>query len=439
MVAREVDARTVTAGTGTGCGDRFAWLVACGAACLALAGKIFVVLSFPVLRAPFTYEYEGIADNILSGRGFLFPHLGLEYLSMRPLFVYVCVAVYWLTAHSHLAMLVVQAAISGLAVLVTFLIARRLAGATVAWVAALLIAIEPALVYYDVTRIHPLGLQTLLLSLVVLAFLRLLSAPSGSTTFLAGLATGMAIYERGTPIVFAPVGLIFAMASHRTRHLPWLRMVMIFVIGAAVVLSPWIVRNYRVYGRFVLVMTADPELLWIGNNPNATGLLVTGSGKPMFDAAPEAFRAQILAGDERSQQQLFWNEFVRFVTSEPGRTLDLFVKKLYYFWWFSPQSGREHPQLLFLLYMPVYAVILFAALWGFGLGLCYKPREFSLLFLFLLAISAGQSLFFVEGRHRLAVMPVLLVPGAVGLGDLASRVQRLMAVRRTSGDYGTKR
>jgi hypothetical protein len=159
----------------------------------------------------------------------------------------------------------------------------------------------------------------------------------------------------------------------------------------------------------------------------------------MFDAAPEAFRAQILAGDERSQQQLFWNEFVRFVTSEPGRTLDLFVKKLYYFWWFSPQSGREHPQLLFFLYMPVYAVILFAALWGFGLGLCYRRREFSLLLLFLLAISAGQSLFFVEGRHRLAVMPVLLVPGAVGFGDLASRVQRLMGVRRTNDDYRTKR
>lgn len=423
---------TLTSGTGTGRGDRFAWLVACGAACLALAGKIFVVLSFPALRAPFTYEYEGIADNILSGRGFLFPHLGLEYLSMRPLFVYVCVAVYWLTAHSHLAMQAVQAAISGLTVLVTFLIARRLAGAAVAWMAALLIAIEPALVYYDVTRIHPLGLQTLLLSLMVLAFLRLLSAPNGSTAFLAGLATGMAIYERGTPIVFAPVGLIFAMVSHRTRRLPWLRMVMIFVIGAAVVLSPWIVRNYHVYGRFVLVMTAGPEMFWIGNNPSATGLLVTELGQPMVDAAPEAFRARLLMLDELSQQEFFWNESLNFVSTAPGRALSLVARKFYYFWWFSPQSGREHPRLAFQLYKPLYAFVLLFAVWGGVLGLSRLPREYALLLLFLITISLAQSLFFAEGRHRLALMPILMVPCAVGLNDLVGRVGKLVGGRRLS-------
>jgi hypothetical protein len=203
-------------------------------------------------------------------------------------------------------------------------------------------------------------------------------------------------------------------------------MVILFGLGALLILLPWLVRNYIVYGSPVFVTTAGPELLWIGNNPRATGFAVTSSGQTMLEAAPDAFRAQLLAADELTQQQFFWNEFLRFVTNHPWRVLNLFVKKFYYFWWFSPQSGREHPPWALLLYRPVYACALLAAMWGFIVGFHRDNRhEFILLLLFLVIISLGQSLFFVEGRHRLALMPALLVPGTVGILDVVIRARNV--------------
>lgn len=396
---------------------------------MAVLVRIFIVFTFPNLRFPLTYEPEWIADNILAGRGPLVPHLGQEYLVMRPLFVYLSATVYWLTGHSHLAMLIVQAILSGLTVLVVFLIGWRLGGPVIARLAALFTALEPTLVYYDVTRIHPLGLEGMLLSLVLLTFFRLSINSDWTTFLLAGLAVGAAIYQRGTVVFFVPVGLVLVGYWHRLAVLHWIRLVLLFGLGALLILSPWLVRMYVERDKPLLVTTLVPELLWIGNNPNATGSMVTDSGQTMLEAAPEAFRAEFFAADEPTRRRLLWGEVRRFVTTYPWGTVTLFLKKVYYFWWFSPQAGREHPSWALPLYKPVYALALLAAVWGFIVGFHRENRDrFVLLLLFLLMMSFGQSLFYVEGRHRTALMPAMLLSGTVGILELVSRARRARAI-----------
>ena len=399
--------------------------IALGLASLAVLGRVVIISAFPALRVPYTYEPEVITENILAGRGFLFPHFGLEYRAVRPLFVYLCVAVYWLTDHSHVAVLAVQAVLSGLTVFTGFLIGRHLAGPATAGLAVSFTAVEPALWYYDVTRIHPLGLEALLLCLVVLSFLWLSVTPHWTAFLLAGAAAGAAIYQRGPVIFFLPAGLILVGYWHRLGFFHWIRGIILFGLGSLLILSPWLVRTYTVYGRPV-ISTAVPELFWVGNNPNATGSAVTASGQTMLDAAPDAFRSRILsAPDEETQQRLFRDELVRFVTSHPWQAFTLFVKKVYYFWWFTPQAGREHPPWALSVYKPLYFWALLAAVWGAVVGLRgIRQRQFVLLLLFLLTVSMGQSLFYVEGRHRLALMPLLLHPAAVGVLDLVSRARR---------------
>lgn len=399
-------------------------LVALAIAGVAVLDRLLVIAAVPGLRTPLTYEYEWIADNILAGRGFLFPHLGQEYLSMRPLFVYLCVAVYWLTDHSHIAMLVVQAIVSGGTTLVIYTLGRRLGGQATAAVAAVATAVDPALVYYDVTRIHPLGLQALLLSVALLAFVALVDTPRWTVVLSAGLATGAALYERGTIVFFVPAALLLVKLWHGLPLRSWGRMIIVFGIGVLVIHAPWLIRNSVVYGKPVFLMTASPELLWIGNNPNATGTALGNSGRPMLDETSQVLREKIFAADELTQQQIFRGELLRFITTQPVSALKLFMRKFYYSWWFSPQSGREHPSWALPLYKPAYALILLAALWGSLVGFARAGRLYVLtLLLFLLAISLGQSLFFVEGRHRMALMPVVLLLAATGALDLFRRAR----------------
>ena len=44
--------------------------------------------------------------------------------------------------------------------------------------------------------------------------------------------------------------------------------------------------------------------------------------------------------------------------------------------------------------------------------------------MFLFAVSAVQSMFFVEGRHRVVIVPILLVALAYGIVDLLRRFSR---------------
>ena len=392
---------------------------------LAVVVRLVPVLLVPRLHSPLTYEYEWIADRILAGEGFRFPHLGLDYLSMRPVFVYLCVAVYWLTGHSHAAMLAVQALVSGVTALVAYTLAKQLGGERAAVVAGIATAIEPALVYYDITRIHPVGLHTLLLSLVVLAFVHAAQSPRPRLLLTAGVAVGVAFLERGTPIVFAVVALSLIGYWRRYTALQALRTVALVSAGVVVVVSPWAFRNYGVYGTPVVAMTAGPELLWIGNNPNTTGTTMTEAGQTMLEAAPAHFRAQVLAADELTQQRLFLERFRAFVLENPTRAAALYLKKLRTFWWFGTQEGREHPGWALMVYRPLYGVWLLTATWGFVVGLrSSNARSFVLLLAFLAAVSMAQSLAFVEGRHRVVVVPMLLVAGACAVVRIAARLDR---------------
>ena len=398
---------------------------AAACAILAVLVRIAVVVAVPAFHAPLTYEYEDIADNILDGRGFLFPHLGNDYLSMRPLFPYLCAAVYWLSGHSHFAMQVVQALFSGATTVVALRLGHALGGPLVGGLTAVVVALDPALVYYDVSRIHPLSLHALLFAASALAFVRIVEHATLARLIWAGTVVGVASLERGTMAMLVPLGLLFWKAAAGVPWRRWLTAAALVIGVVAATATPWLLRNVVVYGQPVVVMTAGPELLWIGNNPRATGTALGPTGRPMLEEAPAEFRERILAAGELEQQRLFQAAAVRFITEQPGEAASLWVRKFFYAWWFSPSSGREHPGWAMPLYAPYYALIALLAAGGVVLGLQGGPRlTIAMVVSFLVTVSAGQAVFFVEGRHRLVLMPVLLTFAVYGATRLTPRFRR---------------
>lgn len=399
--------------------------LAAACAVLAIFVRLAAIFAVPAFQAPLTYEYEEIAANLLAGRGFLFPHLGHDYLSMRPVFPYLCAAVYWLTDHSHFAMQVVQALLAGATAMATLRLGTALGGALVGGVTALAVAVDPALVYYDVSRLHPLSLHALLFVASALAFVRIVEHATVGRLLWAGIIVGVASLERGTMAALVPLGLLFWKMRAGIPWRRWLVASALVIVAAAATHVPWTVRNLVVYGHPVFVMTAGPELLWIGNNPLATGTALGPAGLPMLEEAPRDFRDQILAAGELEQQRLFRDAYVQFIAEQPGAAAALWARKFFYAWWFSPASGREHPAWATPLYTPYYALIALLAIAGVVLGLRRGPRlTIAMLVSFLLAVSAGQAVFFVEGRHRVVLMPLLLVFAVYGASRLTPRSAR---------------
>jgi uncharacterized membrane protein YhhN len=85
-------------------------------------------------------------------------------------------------------------------------------------------------------------------------------------------------------------------------------------------------------------------------------------------------------------------------------------------------------------------VELAAALIGAGVLLGKPRRRYAIaLVAFLLTVSAAQSAFFVEGRHRLAMMPALLVLSAAGAAAVARSLRNSRVAARASRAVGNAR
>jgi len=104
--------------------------------------------------------------------------------------------------------------------------------------------------------------------------------------------------------------------------------------------------------------------------------------------------------------------------------------KFLHFWWFAPQTGIRYQAIWFWIYGAYYVAVLACAALGVA-ALRRLPRESVeqaiLVAVFLLGLSTLQSLYYVEGRHRWAVEPMLLIISGGGIASVAARRTRVRA------------
>jgi 4-amino-4-deoxy-L-arabinose transferase-like glycosyltransferase len=326
-------------------------------------------------------------------------------------------------------MLLQIAAGAGIAVVAAAL-AERLFGGWIAGAAAgLLVAFHPGLALYAAAKAHPLTFDALFFTLALLQFMRLGERPTLGRALQLGAVIGVGMLSRSTIAIFFPVGAVwlFVTAPRGAR-----RTVVggLFAAGAlaALILLPWSVRDALVQHRPVFLLTTTGEDFWDGNNPFATGHSYIDAGHTVIDALPPDEAADLRRQpDEVAQSQWFMDRARAFIRDNPAAFVRLTVSKFFHFWWFAPQTGVLYPRAWFRLYMAYYVGILLLALAGaWRLAGARGVAPALLLCAFLFALSALQSLYYVETRHRWAIEPMVL---AVSGGGAAALIER----RRGSG------
>jgi hypothetical protein len=184
---------------------------------------------------------------------------------------------------------------------------------------------------------------------------------------------------------------------------------------AWLVVSPWLIRNHRFYGRPFHFLSTVGMNLWIGNNPYASGSTLSVDGEPILDIASREFLTLLSQSSEMEQNDYFRRKAITYMVAHPWRTVQLYGKKLLAFWWFSPQSGLWYSRSWLRLYQIWYVGLLLFV--GIGLWAVWGRKGWdrvSIIPLFGCSIALCQSLFFVEGRHRWEVESLLVVVAAHG-------------------------
>ena len=161
-----------------------------------------------------------------------------------------------------LAVRLLQAAMGVGVLLLVYLIARRVAGVRAGLLAIALAAVYPPFVQAGGDLMTE-ALYTLLFTLTVWLALTCVEEPRLRRFLLFGLSVGLSALVRPAGILWTLFPLAILLVLRRTPLRDVARWGAVAALGAVLVLTPWWVRNYAIYQRFVPFNTSSANPLLV--------------------------------------------------------------------------------------------------------------------------------------------------------------------------------
>jgi 4-amino-4-deoxy-L-arabinose transferase-like glycosyltransferase len=321
------------------------------------------------------------------------------------------------------AVKIAQVLVGSLCILLIAMCARQAAGDAGAVAAAWLAAVYPPLAWISGYVLAETLYCALALGTVWLLQRALRCGRSRLGLVLgAGIAAGAAVLTKEAMLFFVPLAVAWLLSRRRLRAAGF------FCLGVALVLTPWIARNYAVYGRFVLTAPHGGITFWTGNNA-----LSTGEGdlaaNPVMARARVGFEAQHEGASAAELDAAYYADAFGFIRREPARWIALLGRKLVYTFLPIGPSYRLHSTLYFATSLVSYVLLLCAAIAGIG-RLVADRRWADGWAMWLLAASAVlvSVVFFPQERFRIPVIdPTLVICAAAWVASLAPVSRRLPA------------
>ncbi|HEX2266391.1 MAG TPA: glycosyltransferase family 39 protein, partial [Solirubrobacterales bacterium] len=328
----------------------------------------------------------------------------------------------------------VLAAIGALSVLFAYLIGRRLWSRGAGLIAALVVAIYPALLEYQgMLMSEPLAAT--LLSGGVLAVLWAWDEGAGwGRWLLAGAVFGALALHRPEYLAIGVLiaAVIFAREARGDRRRSLLRAA-VFLGALVLVVAPWTIRNAVALDRFVPISTGGGQVLFAGTylpsdgNPEKVGAEVVARNPDLFQPqdAERLRLEQILArlaadrhpGMETDQalSKMGKEQLRDGVTEEPIEYAGFVAAKVWRIWSQGPRDVMQEP-----VWKVLHWALVALGLLGLALLAWRRRWEALLIATIFLAITALSALLVASPRRVLVLVPLLGALASVGLARLAS-------------------
>jgi len=245
----------------------------------------------PCLRKDALYadarDYHRLAVSLLDGRGFA-RSKGKPTSSRPPGLSFALAAFYRVAGPDPMAAKYLQAVVSGLTVLIVFLLGRTLFGPRGGLVAAGITAIHPLLIA-TTAWLCAETLYLAVLGLFLLLQVQLVDRADGWRALAAGVLGGAATLLRPSHLALMLLVPLWALLVYRNRGRA-ARITALIAIGWALLVLPWSARNYLVQGQFTLVSCNAGYNLWWGSCKQLGGerleaVVHPGMSELEFDAA----------------------------------------------------------------------------------------------------------------------------------------------------------
>lgn len=324
---------------------------------VALAIRLVVVcFVYPYWLNPkrdyyeFGYEPGRVARSLALGQGFSNPLHGTTgptalVMPVYPLLLAGCFKLFGIYSKgAAIAILSLNSLFSALTCVPVFLIGLRSSDQRTARIAAWLWALFPNAIYFSANWMWASCLTTLFLTLLVLAVLYLQESSSKRAWIGFGLGCGVASLTE--PNVMSVLPFLGAWACDRLqrREQGWFAPASLAALAFLAVVSPWFLRNYEVFHRFIPFRDGLGLELYVGNN-GYTAHWANGSIRPSNSPTELAEYAQSgeLAYMAHKRQQA-----LTFIKAHKAWFLGMTLRRILYLWtgfWSFRQTYLEQEPL----------------------------------------------------------------------------------------------
>jgi hypothetical protein len=416
--------------------DSFFWMVAIGF--LLRLGAILVLHTYRYRSAEghfdFGYEMGRIAASIASGYGFSNPfQMPTGPTAWEPpLYPYLTAGIFRLfgiySNASAFVLLTINSFFSALTAIPIYLIGKRTFGYTVALWSAWMWAVLPFTMYWSTKWVWETSLSALLLAVIFLGALKLQEVRGLRLWALFGALWGVAALCNPSLLSFLPVSLAWIWHRRLKARCSWLPQTALTLLFFALLVAPWAARNYRIFGKFILIRDNLGSELRLGNGPGADGTWMWYLHPTRNVLQMREFQrlGELRYIAERKRQAL------AYIAQDPARFAGLSAKRCIYFWAGLPRSSKI--AALAPIKNSLFLASSVLALWGLGRALRRKIPGATLFFWLILVYPAVYYLVFPHPRYRHPIEPEMLLLGVYLITQASKKSSTVVKPVRVIGD-----
>ena len=377
---------------------------------------------------PYGYELGRVARAIASGQGFSSPLRMVDSgptAWFTPIFPYLVAGIFKIWGvYSDLSRIIIQtmnSAFTALTIIPIYCIGRKSFGQAVAVSASWFWVFMPTALVFPRIWIWDTAMAGLFFALLFWGTLAL--AEYQSTWAWAGYGGLWAIGVLVNPSMLSVFPFLLGWVLWETRQdgAPWIKFATATLLVFALGMVPWTVRNYRVFGKVIVLRSNLGLELWLGNNP-----AVPDSWSPWThpnDDAEEARKYQRMGEiPYMAEKQRLAIEFMR---THPADTVRFIFHRFVDNWIAvsdSPLDSWSYSPLYVKLFMVLnISLSLFTLL---GALFAYRAKHPNALpyAIVLLIFPLIFYLTHASLRYRFPMDPIMMVLSAYGIGQMIAAV-----------------
>jgi 4-amino-4-deoxy-L-arabinose transferase-like glycosyltransferase len=357
----------------------------------------------------FGWEMGSIAASLAAGHGYsnpFGPPTGPTAWE-PPLYPYVAARVFSIfgiySRLSAFVLLTLNSAFSALTCIPIFRIGRRIFPESVAVGSAWAWALLPNVIFWCTRAVWETSLSALLLATIFWLALTLEEREGLLPWFEFGLLWGIAALDNTSLLSFLPAAGLWA--SYRRAKLGK-RSLAGIALAAAVFfacITPWLIRDYRTFDKFIFIRDNFGAELRLGNGPGANGTWMEYLHPTQDVYALRQYEAM----GELAYVEARKREALDFIRADYARFAGLCLRRFVYFWSGPPKATQ--PPWLNGAKNSLFLASSVLAIWGLILALRQRRPGAWLLFWLILLFPAIYYFVFAMPRYRHPIEPEMAI------------------------------